>query len=124
MLCKKGRSASEAQMALALYDVAYSYLERKLSYYEVKEQIKKGYPIYMSSGNYYYEDDEEKRRGHATVIYGYYYYGSTQYMEMWNPGSGTVQQVIYYLDGTVGYLYNNVIFSWEYTLCSPGYVVK
>lgn len=57
--------------------------------------------------HFIYEDDEEKRRGHATVIYGYYYYGSTQYMEMWNPGSGTVQQVIYYLDGKVGYLYNN-----------------
>lgn len=123
--CLHGKNTSEVQMALALYDVAYISLERKLSYYEVRQQIKNGYPIWMGSTCCYYDKNGDLQRlGHATVIYGYYYYGSTQYMELWNPGNGETQQVTYYADGSVGYLYDKNMYSWKETLCNAGYLVK
>lgn len=119
--CLVPRSNDDVQLGLVLYEIYYSIVNRKLTYEELKNEIKNGSPIYMFAGYY---DEEHKWHGHGTVIYGYYTYGSMRYIEMWNPGSAEKQAFQYNLDGSVGYVYNNHIFPWLSTICNGAYVAK
>lgn len=120
--CMVGRKPTEVLASMELYDIDYyEKMGRKLTYYELKKSIKYKMPILMCS---YYWDQKGNEYGHATVIYGYYYHGSMQYIEMWNPGTAQTQAFQYNLDGSVGYVYGGVVYSWENTLCNWYMIAK
>ena len=115
-----GGDVDDAQLALALYGVYYTVMNRVLSYSEIKSEIDNSSPIYIAA-EYYNEKGD--RSGHATVIYGYYHILKNNYFIMWNPGEAETQSG-FYTDEKAYYIYNDHQYVWYNTVCNGLYVFK
>lgn len=106
----KGADIMDAQIALTSYGVSYNNLNMstsRMSWTSLKTNINNKYPVYVSA--------KTPTSGHAVTAYGYSVSAGTNYVILWNSGTGNSITATYKTSGTT-FSYNNSTYTWTFSL--------
>lgn len=93
--------------ALKAYGLNYRKSSSQSSWNSIVLNISNKYPLAAST----FSGDS----GHAVTVYGYRTIGATDYIVLWNSGTGSTQIVTYKSSGST-YTYNSKTWTWTKTL--------
>lgn len=94
----------ETLNAINSYNLAYSISDNQLSWSKVKTNINNKYPIVVSAEHMMIDL-------HAVLVYGYRTINTSDYIILWNPGTGSTQTVYYSPNGST-FTYKNMTWTW------------
>lgn len=93
--------------ALKAYDLNYRKSNSQSSWNSIVLNISSKYPLAAST----FSGDS----GHSVKVYGYRTIGATDYIVLWNSGTGSTQIATYKSSGST-YTYNSKTWTWTKTL--------